>query len=65
MAIFGDDSEPRPKIVHQLGEDLDRFSVAELDQRVILLEAEILRLKAEKLKKQSLRSAADDFFKKM
>ncbi|MEM1019125.1 MAG: DUF1192 domain-containing protein [Sphingomonadales bacterium] len=45
-------------------EDLDPFSVEQLDQRIAALEAEIARTKADRDRKTSHRSAAEALFKK-
>ncbi|WP_265571155.1 DUF1192 domain-containing protein [Sphingomicrobium nitratireducens] len=45
-------------------EDLDPLSLAELDSRVALLKAEIVRTEAHKAGKSSHLSAADALFKK-
>ncbi len=64
MAGFLDDDRPAPKRAHEIGQDLSQLSVAELSERVVLLEAEIERLKEALEKKSASRSAADAFFKK-
>ena len=46
-----------------LGENLDLLSVAELEDRVGQLEAEILRVKAAIQSKQASKNAADAFFR--
>ncbi len=46
-----------------LKEDLDRLSVAELDERLALLEAEVQRVKAKRAGASSFRSVADTLFK--
>lgn len=63
-----DDLLPRRKTDDMLTalarQDLDPLSVAELEERITLLEAEIVRVK-DKLKKATQhRSAADQLFKK-
>lgn len=63
MAGFLDDDRPAPKRAHEIGQDLSQLSVAELGERVGLLEAEIVRLKEALEKKTASRSAADSFFK--
>ena len=45
------------------GESLDRYSLAELDIRIALLEAEIARVAQHRTAKAAHRSAADAFFK--
>ena len=64
MAAFDDDDRPKRKITHEIGHDLTLLSVAELNERIALLREEIARLEADIAKKQSSRSAADQFFKK-
>jgi uncharacterized small protein (DUF1192 family) len=59
-----DDELPKKKIAHEIGQDLGLLSVKELDERVALLKEEIERLEADKTKKQSTRTAADQFFKR-
>ncbi|MDE2446890.1 MAG: DUF1192 domain-containing protein [Alphaproteobacteria bacterium] len=55
---------PRPKPHMVIGENLDAISVAELEQRIIVLDSEIVRVRAEIAKKQAGKAAADLFFKK-
>jgi uncharacterized small protein (DUF1192 family) len=64
MPAFDDDDRPKKKITHEIGQDLTLLSVAELNERVALMREEIARLEADVVKKQSSRSAADNFFKK-
>lgn len=45
-------------------EDLDLFSVEDLDERIALLEAEIARSRAQLDRKRSGRAAADALFKR-
>jgi len=45
-------------------EDLDKLSIAELDDRIAALEAEILRSRAKRQGAASFRAAADSLFKK-
>lgn len=45
-------------------EDLDKLSIAELDERITALEAEIARVKAKRDGAASFRAAADSLFKK-
>ena len=47
-----------------IGEDLSMFSVEELSARIVLLEAEIERSRADIAAKQSSLAAAESFFKK-
>jgi uncharacterized small protein (DUF1192 family) len=62
MAIE-DDDKPKRKISHDIGQDLSLLSVAELNERVALLNAEIERLQAAVAKKRASRDAADSVFK--
>jgi uncharacterized small protein (DUF1192 family) len=64
MPAIDDEDRPKKKIAHEIGQDLTLLSVQELDERVALLNEEIARLEADKVKKQAQRSAADQFFKK-
>ena len=64
MAPIDEDGRPKKKIVHEIGQDLTLLSVQELDERVALLNEEIARLEADKIKKHATRSAADQFFKR-
>lgn len=53
-----------PKIEFQIGEDLYRISIDELETRISILKNEISRLQDELAKKKSERNAADELFKK-
>jgi uncharacterized small protein (DUF1192 family) len=64
MPMPDDDDRPKKKIAHEIGQDLTLLSVAELKDRIALMREEIVRLEADITKKQSSRSAADQFFKK-
>lgn len=57
------DEAPKPKANMVIGENLDAISVAELEQRIVGLEAEIARIRAEIAKKQASKEAAAAFFK--
>jgi uncharacterized small protein (DUF1192 family) len=54
----------RAKPTYQLGQPLEAFSVAELDERIEELRAEIARLEAARAAKAASVAAADAFFKK-
>jgi uncharacterized small protein (DUF1192 family) len=59
-----DIDEPRiPKSNMVIGENLDAISIAELEQRIVSLDSEIQRIRAEIAKKQSSKAAAASFFK--
>jgi uncharacterized small protein (DUF1192 family) len=62
MAIE-DDDKPKRKISHEIGQDLSLLSVAELNERVALLNAEIERLQAAVAKKRASKDAANSVFK--
>jgi len=64
MPAVDDDDRPKKKILHEIGQDLTLLSVAELNERIAVLREEIARLEADIAKKQSVRSAADQFFKR-
>jgi len=51
----------RPDMV--IGENLDAVSIAELEQRILILESETNRLRAEIAKKQASKAAAASFFR--
>ncbi|MBJ6134784.1 DUF1192 domain-containing protein [Ochrobactrum sp. Q0168] len=63
MSGFEEDAiKPRDSAV--LSEDeLSLLSVAEIDQRIVLLQSEIERLKAQRLKKGDSRAAAEALFR--
>ena len=64
MPAIDEDDRPKKKLTHEIGQDLTQLSAGELTDRVALLKDEIARLEADRSKKQSLKSAADIFFKK-
>ena len=58
------DEKPRPKPpTHEVGQDLSTLSLAELDERIALLEREIERLRAARAGKEASKVAASAFFK--
>jgi len=57
------DDAPKKPAHMVIGENLDSISVAELEQRIQVLESEINRLRSEISKKQASKSAADAFFR--
>jgi len=63
-----DDASPRARpgdIMAQLSrEDLERLSVSELDARVVLLEAEITRTRAQRDRSASHKTSAEALFRK-
>ncbi len=62
MALF-DDDRPKPKRAHEIGQDLALLSVGDLDERIGILKAEIVRLEGDKVTKQATRMAAESLFK--
>jgi uncharacterized small protein (DUF1192 family) len=58
-----DQEQPQKKTTHDIGQDLSLLSVFELNERIELLQAEVLRLEQTKATKASARGAADLFFK--
>ena len=58
-----EDDRPRPKITHELGQDLSLLSVDDIEARIAALATEIERLKADAAKKRASRDAANAFFK--
>jgi uncharacterized small protein (DUF1192 family) len=63
MSIFDDDN-PKPVRVHEIGQDLSLLSVAELEERIGQLRAEIERIEAELSDKGRTMSAAEALFRK-
>ncbi|MBW3096326.1 DUF1192 domain-containing protein [Pseudohoeflea coraliihabitans] len=59
-----EDDRPTKKAVHEIGCDLSLLSVAELDERIAVLQAEIARLESEKSAKSASRGAAEGLFSK-
>lgn len=58
------DELPKTKpTTHEIGQDLSALSIGELDDRIVLLKAEIERLDAERTKKDKAKSFADGVFK--
>lgn len=58
------DEKPRPKPpAHDLGQDLSTLSIADLDERIALLEREIERLREARARKEASKAAASAFFR--
>ena len=60
-----DDDRPRPRgdhASHLASEDLAPYSLAELDERIALLTAEIARVESHKSKASAHRDAAEALF---
>lgn len=61
--MSSEDDLPRPKAKpHEIGQDLTPLSVAELEERIALLQEEIKRLEAAKKAKSNIRQAAAALF---
>jgi uncharacterized small protein (DUF1192 family) len=60
---FLDEKPKLVPLVHQIGQDLSTFSVAELDERIEVLEREIERLQEARARKEASKAAADAFFR--
>lgn len=58
-----DDTLPKKKPVHEIGQDLSLLSVKELGERIALLREEIARLEANMKTKDASRNAAESVFK--
>jgi uncharacterized small protein (DUF1192 family) len=68
MAVFDEESalgspSRRPPPLHEVGQVIDALSIAEIDERIACLRAEIDRLVAAKSAKEATKRAADAFFK--
>ena len=62
-----DEELPRPKddaLLTLPRQDLDRLSVSELDERIEILEAEVVRTRAKRDGAAKFRSAADNLFRR-
>jgi uncharacterized small protein (DUF1192 family) len=67
MPMFDEADLPRRRtdtLAELAREDLDKLSIAELDERIAALEAEIVRARAKREGAASFRAAADSLFKK-
>jgi uncharacterized small protein (DUF1192 family) len=64
MAAIEEDDRPKRKLVHEIGQDLALLSVEELNDRILLLNDEVVRLQDALAKKRASRSVADQFFKR-
>lgn len=65
--MFDESDTPRKKsdlLAELVREDLDKLSIAELDDRIAALEAEVVRAKAKRAAAASFRAAADGLFKR-
>jgi len=65
--MFDDPDTPRRKsdlLADMAREDLDKLSIAELDDRIAALEAEITRARTKRDGAAKFRAAADSLFRK-
>ncbi len=58
-----DEEQRKTPVSHEIGTGLDALSVAELEERISLLETEIVRLRAAIAAKGDSRKAAEAAFK--
>ena len=63
MAAMDEEDRPKKKIVHEIGQDLALLAVKELQERIVVLKEEIVRLEAAIAGQQASRNVADQFFK--
>ncbi|VTZ27643.1 conserved hypothetical protein [Methylocella tundrae] len=59
--IFG--APPRRSAAHEVGQNLDDLSLHQIEERIALLKAEIIRLEEARDAKRASRGAAAAFFK--
>jgi len=64
MSVFGENTPRTTKNQPIAGEDLYGLSVSELDERIAIYKSEIIRLEAERVKKQAESEAAHAIFDK-
>ena len=60
--MFDDEAPKKPK-THEVGMPIETMSVDELNERIGLLEAEIVRLREAIAARQKTKAAADSLFK--
>ena len=59
-----DDLKPKPALTVTVGENLQNLSIAELEQRIVALSAEVERVRQELRAKKAHEAAADAVFKR-
>jgi uncharacterized small protein (DUF1192 family) len=64
MPLFDEEPAKKKPVPHTLGEDLASLSIAELEERIGLLKAEVGRLEDSIRGKKLSAEAASSFFKK-
>ena len=60
---FADEQPLRRSFGHEVGQDLSTLSIEELEERIGLLEQELVRLREVRDRKEDSRAAASAFFK--
>ena len=61
--VFAEElARPKPA-AHEVGQDLSTLSIAEIDERIELLQREIERLKEARGRKEASKDAASAFFR--
>ena len=60
--MFDDEEAKRPR-THEVGMPIDTMSLGELDERIVLLETEIARLREAMAARQKTKAAAESLFK--
>lgn len=63
MEPAGEDAARKPE-THVMGQDLSLLSIEEIDRRIAWLQAEILRLEAERRNKDHSKAAAEALFRR-
>lgn len=64
-SLFAYDDRVKKPSLHEIGQDLALLSLKEIDERIEVLQSEILRLEAARSSKDATKAAADAFFRKM
>jgi uncharacterized small protein (DUF1192 family) len=60
-SVFG--AKPKPRLAHEIGQNIDDLSAPELAERIAVLRSEIARLEQGIEARQATRAAADSVFK--
>ncbi|MFN3547937.1 MAG: DUF1192 domain-containing protein [Mesorhizobium sp.] len=60
-----EEEQPRKPRLHEIGQDLSLLSVADLEERIGVLRAEIARIEAELKAKGSTKRAAEALFRRI
>lgn len=61
--MFDDEDAPKKKKAHEVGMNIDTMSVDELEERIGLLEGEIVRLREAIAARRKTKDAANSVFK--